>query len=112
MKRSSAFLFQIAKQFSTFLIPVLLLCSCGSNPDKPAVTTDVVPAIPSLGYQVVKTFPHDTTLFTEGLTVHDGNLFESTGSPQELPYTRSLVGSLTQGQHKYISTGGQVYEDM
>jgi glutaminyl-peptide cyclotransferase len=94
MKRSSAFLFPIAKQFSSCLIPVLLLCSCGSNPDKPAVTTDVVPAIPSLGYQVVKTFPHDTTLFTEGFTVHDGQLYESTGSPQELPQTRSMVGPI------------------
>ena len=97
MKRSSAFLFQIAKPFSTCLILAVLLYSCGSNPDKPALSTDApssVPAIPNIGYQVVKTFPHDTSLFTEGLTVHDGQLFESTGSPQELPQTRSLVGPI------------------
>lgn len=85
------------KRFLAFIIPAVLLCSCGSNSDKQATTTDTqatAPTIPNIGYQVVKTFPHDTTLFTEGLTVHDGNLFESTGSPQELPYTRSLVGPL------------------
>ncbi|GAB2706318.1 glutaminyl-peptide cyclotransferase [Mucilaginibacter koreensis] len=30
-------------------------------------------------YQVVKSFPHDTTSFTEGLEYHDGYLYESDG---------------------------------
>ncbi|WDF56271.1 glutaminyl-peptide cyclotransferase [Mucilaginibacter sp. KACC 22063] len=32
-----------------------------------------------LTYEVVKTFPHDTTSFTEGLEYHDGFLYESDG---------------------------------
>jgi glutamine cyclotransferase len=83
------------KRFLLLAVPCVLLYSCGSHPDQPAASTDApLPAIPNIGYQVVKTFPHDTTLFTEGLTVHDGQLFESTGSPQELPQTRSLVGPI------------------
>src|ERR1700761_3086338 len=85
------------KRFFVCTFAALLLYSCGSNPDKQTTTTDTqtaAPAVPNIGYQVVKTFPHDTTLFTEGLTVHDGNLYESTGSPQELAYTRSLVGPI------------------
>lgn len=30
-------------------------------------------------YEVVNTYPHDTTSFTEGLEYHDGALYESTG---------------------------------
>lgn len=85
------------KPFFTFTISALFLYSCSSNPDQPANPADTqaaAPAIPNIGYQVLKTLPHDTTLFTEGLTIHDGQLYESTGSPQELPQTRSLVGPL------------------
>jgi glutamine cyclotransferase len=30
-------------------------------------------------YQIIKTYPHDTTAFTEGLVFNDGVLYESTG---------------------------------
>jgi glutamine cyclotransferase len=30
-------------------------------------------------YQIIKTYPHDTTAFTEGLVFYDGVLYESTG---------------------------------
>jgi glutaminyl-peptide cyclotransferase len=32
-----------------------------------------------LHVQVLATFPHDTTMFTEGLEIHDGVLYESSG---------------------------------
>ena len=85
------------KRFSALTLAILFLYSCGSHPDQPASTNDTqaaAPAIPNIGYQVVKTFPHDTALFTEGFLVHDGQLYESTGSPKELPQTHSLVGPL------------------
>jgi glutamine cyclotransferase len=71
-----------------------------------------VPAIPNISFQVVKTFPHDTTLFTEGLTVHDGQLYESTGSPQELPQCESMVGpidTLTGKMQKKIELDKNTY---
>jgi glutaminyl-peptide cyclotransferase len=34
---------------------------------------------PVLGYDVVKTYPHDSAAFTQGLIFRDGYLFESTG---------------------------------
>jgi glutamine cyclotransferase len=48
--------------------------------------------IQSISFKVVKTFPHDTESFTEGLIFHDNQLFESTGSPEEYPETRSVFG--------------------
>ncbi len=35
--------------------------------------------VPVYGYQVVRSYPHDRSAFTEGLEYHDGFLYESTG---------------------------------
>jgi glutamine cyclotransferase len=35
--------------------------------------------LPVYGYEVVNTYPHDPDAFTQGLTFHDGNLYEGTG---------------------------------
>jgi glutaminyl-peptide cyclotransferase len=44
------------------------------NVAKPAATT-----VEQLRVQVVATYPHDRTAFTQGLVLHDGALYESTG---------------------------------
>lgn len=41
------------------------------------VVSDIVPE--QYTYKVVKTYPHSIKYFTEGLEIHDGFLFESTG---------------------------------
>lgn len=90
------------------IIPALVLwglCSCtnsDTNTDTaektdtapPAVTT--TPSVPAaiIPFKVAATHPHDTTLFTEGLFVHEGKMYESTGSPDNIPFTKSLVGIL------------------
>ena len=51
-------------------------------------------ATPAINYVVINVYPHDTTSFTEGLLIHDGKLYESTGSPAELPQTKSLFGPI------------------
>ncbi len=58
-----------------FLILVCLLAwvSCSPKKKESAVTADLIP------YTVVKAFPHDPTSFIQGLTIHQGRLFESTG---------------------------------
>jgi glutamine cyclotransferase len=49
---------------------VLFTCACG--PAAPSAT-------PVYSYEVVNTYPHDTSAFTEGLFYLDGFLYESTG---------------------------------
>lgn len=41
------------------------------------VLSDIVPEIYS--YELVQSYPHNETYFTEGLEIHDGFLYESTG---------------------------------
>jgi glutaminyl-peptide cyclotransferase len=80
------------------LVAFSLLTAC-NNPNKDAGTTDssaTVGNVPvTLNYTVVKTYPHDTSAYTEGFLFHDGQLFESTGTEAaSMPGRRSLFGSV------------------
>jgi glutamine cyclotransferase len=80
------------------LLALSLLAAC-NNPNKDAnatdssATTDNAPS--TLNYTVVKTYPHDTSAYTEGFLFHDGQLFESTGTEAgSMPGRRSLLGTV------------------
>ena len=53
----------------------LAICACGPSTQASGV--------PEYGYQVVHTYPHDRTAFTEGLVYQDGVLYESTGMEEQ-----------------------------
>jgi glutaminyl-peptide cyclotransferase len=74
------------------LIAVYLLSACDKRNDKAGREARRQADNATLNYSVVATHPHDVTSFTEGLLVYEGNLYESSGSPDELPQTKSLVG--------------------
>ncbi len=71
-----------------------IFISCKNHTQKPK--QEDVPEestqLPSISYSIEKAYPHDTTSFTEGLLVHNGQLFESTGGPGQMPNTKSLFG--------------------
>lgn len=78
-------------------ISLLFLSACGNRETSSADTnaTSSVPAaepVQTIPHEVAAQYPHDTTLFTEGLLFHEGKLFESTGSPEEDPSLRSMIG--------------------
>jgi glutamine cyclotransferase len=50
--------------------------------------------VEAINFKVSRIYPHDTKSFTEGLLFHDNQLFESTGSPDEFPETKSVFGSV------------------
>jgi glutaminyl-peptide cyclotransferase len=77
--------------FSIILIVFLLFgCNGGGHNSSNSSTTNM--PIPTIDFVYIQSYPHDTTSFTEGLLIHNGDLFESTGSPIELPWTKSLFG--------------------
>lgn len=45
----------------------------------PTPTVGLEPAVPTYGYEIVNTYPHDPNAFTQGLVYFDGDLYESTG---------------------------------
>lgn len=78
--------------FFPLLLFLWFSCKPKNKPDESNQTGETKNATPVINYAVTNIYPHDTTAFTEGLLVHDGQLFESTGSPNELPQTKSLFG--------------------
>src|ERR1043165_3758002 len=74
-----------------FAIILLILGSCNSN-DRTGNTETHRELTPVIAYAVKNSYPHDTTSFTEGLLVHNGQLYESTGASPGLASTRSLFG--------------------
>ena len=74
----------------------VLFTSCNNTSrDTPAAESEKVAdnTPPVINYSVVQALPHDTSSFTEGLLVHDGQLYESTGTEPGMPESRkSLFG--------------------
>lgn len=85
-----------SKKIIYFLVLSVAIFSCNPDKSKEEIKNIPVepekPAIPVLEYSVVVTLPHDTTAFTEGFLIHEGQLFESTGSPDHMPNLKSVFG--------------------
>ncbi|HEX8515688.1 MAG TPA: glutaminyl-peptide cyclotransferase [Bacteroidia bacterium] len=85
------------KKYFYLLICSVLLAACGTEPANIETTGNKAPKpdpVPELSYTVKAKFPHDTLAFTEGFLFHEGLLFESTGSPDNLPQMKSFIGTV------------------
>jgi glutamine cyclotransferase len=63
-------------------VATLAFCACnrdGSNAKDPAMNEPPMPVAPVTPATVLRSFPHDTSAFTQGLLWHEGSLYESTG---------------------------------
>lgn len=78
--------------FQTVFSLAIFLMGCNDDANNGGGNT--AQPIPLINYAVKNTYPHDTTSFTEGLLVHDGLIYESTGSPGNMLQTRSLFGNI------------------
>lgn len=79
--------------FPLFILALLL--SCSSDPketEEKTVATKTEELVPDIDYEVVGKIPHDTASFTEGLLFYKNQLFESTGSPENSPHLKSVLG--------------------
>ena len=81
------------KKLSTAFFLTFILTAC-TNTNSPETDLNNEGTATLINYTLVNTYPHDTTSFTEGLLIHNGQLYESTGSPEDMPQTRSLFGIL------------------
>ncbi len=78
--------------FVIFGFFILLFAACDDDDTTESTTTATTTTSPIISYQVVKTYPHDTDAFTEGLFFAEGKLYESTGGTREFPQSKSLFG--------------------
>ncbi len=64
------------------IFALLAFIGCGENAaNKPPANGAAAkaPIVPTYKYEVVATYPHDATAFTQGLLYHNGFLYEGTG---------------------------------
>lgn len=86
------------KQFSIPLLFIIFLSfSCKDSSNKSESTESIAESgpinePPAITFTVLNALPHDTNSYTEGLLLHNGKLFESSGAPKEYDNTRSIVG--------------------
>lgn len=82
-----------------YLLPVFLFAAIPACHDSssPTVSSSIPePAAnnepPAISYTILNALPHDQNSYTEGLLIHNGKLYESSGAPEEIENTRSIVG--------------------
>ncbi|WP_292035867.1 MULTISPECIES: glutaminyl-peptide cyclotransferase [unclassified Brevundimonas] len=79
------------------MLLLALPASAGAQSPGPAASSPRAPVTPVYGYEVVRTFPHDPTAFTQGLVFRDGELIESTGrAPSSVRRVRLEDGVVLQ----------------
>jgi len=54
------------------MLLLALPASAGAQSPGPAASSSAAAETPVYGYEVVRTFPHDPTAFTQGLVFRDG----------------------------------------
>ena len=77
---------------TVFIAFILLHVACNNSDSQNKNTESTSNPSAFISYVVTRSYAHDTTSFTEGFLVHEGTLYESTGSPIEMSQTRSIVG--------------------
>jgi glutamine cyclotransferase len=78
-----------------------LLFACHNNNDKNNDTPETVSSanVPAtIGYNVVKIYPHDTSTYTEGLELFNGLLYESGGDPDYIGRSKLVAVNVADGK--------------
>lgn len=99
MKCGNFKFFPGVNRISALLGIFMLLVGCNNRQHSERQLPESSPAVPVIPCITKAVYPHDTSLFTEGLVFHNGLLYESGGAPPEYPFTRSVIGvsDLTSG---------------
>jgi len=78
------------------LVLPLIALSCKNKDHNDPVTPD--PNAPKvINFSIIKTFPHDTTSYTQGLLIYNGEMYEGTGLPGK---SKLMKVDITTGKSK------------
>jgi len=111
MTRFSIFCFAASSLLVTF-------ASCKDNDKNGGENSGDDPSlkahqVANISYSVVKTYPHDTSSFTQGLVIYKGQLYEGTGGTEKDPQGKNsqlMQIDLTTGKAtKSVKLGGEYF---
>lgn len=92
-----SFIYRMNRRIAYLFALTIALSSCNdedadnSDDTSPA---NVIAAPTLLSFQAVNQFPHDTASFTEGFSFYNGQLYESTGSPDMPANNGTWIGTI------------------
>jgi glutaminyl-peptide cyclotransferase len=67
------------KKLFTIITIALFITSCGDDEVEPENKPTPTSSVKTINYTVIGEYPHDTASFTQGLEIHNGKLYESSG---------------------------------
>jgi glutamine cyclotransferase len=116
-KASMAFTYfwrMLKKMNYNLLFGLVLLVSCGNDPESEETTSNLpgIPAPTGITYNLVKDYPHDTSSFTQGLIFYKGTMYESTGNPNNALNNGSWIGPvdlITGKQTKKVTLPADIF---
>ena len=76
----------------SFTLCCIISCTDKKTPETKTTSAPVEKFVPTIEYTIYGSLPHDINAFTEGLLFYNNQLFESTGSPENLPLSKSVFG--------------------
>ena len=101
-------------KFYSLLAGLFLLSACNNtSKDSSPSEENIQPlsgiaAPQNIGFNITGIFPHDTSAYTQGLEIHNGKMYESTGD-----YVNSSirVGSIKNGKpdHKHLMGTNEIF---
>ena len=99
-----------------FALILSLLAACNQsdrNAGADTTTSSADNTPPLISYTVMKELPHDTSAYTEGFLFHDGQLYESTGTDNNMPDDRlsrfGIVDTTTGKIHTKVEIDRKKY---
>ena len=102
------------KFFTVMLLTVTLagVFACSDS----STAKHTADSVPVYSYQVINTWPHDTTAYTQGLVFYDGALFESTGlrgssSLRRVELKTGKVKKKVDIAREYFAEGMTIFQD-
>lgn len=77
------------------MVSLTLWASCDhSDSSDNEKNINALPPPNRLNYQIIRSYPHDTGSFTQGLLIYKGALYESTGNPENVPNNGAWIGKV------------------
>lgn len=81
-------------KFLALIAAIIILFSCKEKKEKVFNNNEIDNSPKQISFSIVKTYSHNINSFTEGLFIDNEIVYESTGSPDDLPNTKSVMGIL------------------
>ena len=104
------------KVFYFFILPILFACTNGNEKGTNNGNEPKQDEPKRISYSIISTYPHDTSSYTQGLTVYKGSMYEGTGNYGQskllkVDYKTGKIEQASSLDPKYFGEGITILND-